>query len=268
MADQTLADLVEQQAAERDDVSKVVKTLGKLEIVKPRLVTNMNILVYGESGVGKTVLAASAAEVPEMSPVLNIDFEGGQMSIAAQGLDVDIVRISQWNQFQELWVQLRGGKHGYKTIIMDSLTEIFNFMMNQIMREVIEKDSDRDPDVPSVREWGKAGSQMRTLIRLFRDLPVNVIFTALVRQEQDEKSKRQTYWPSLAGKMSREAPGYMDFAFYMYKKDVREGDQTVTKRLLMCAGNDQYIAKDRSNRLPQIMEEPTMQKIYTTIHGL
>ena len=55
-----------------------------------------NMLVYGESGVGKTTLAGSADEVAEMRKVLIIDIEGGTLSIRKKFPNVEVVRVKNW----------------------------------------------------------------------------------------------------------------------------------------------------------------------------
>lgn len=230
----------------------------------------VNLLIYADSGTGKTVLAGSSDAVPEMSPVLFVDGEGGTFSLRAFYPNCKVVRVKSWREMQELYNALRRGDHPYKTIVLDSLTEFQKFSMNEIMREVVEKDPDRDPEVPSVREWGKSGEQIRRLVRGFRDLPMNVIFTALVLDDKNQKTGKTIYRPSLPGKLAKEIPGYVDLCLYMYKKDIpdpNEEGKTLNARLLLSSATEEYVCKDRSNNLPPILVEPTMRDIYDAVHG-
>jgi len=238
------------------------ETLGGLEVVTVQAaVQYVNMLLYGEPGVGKTVLAASAAAVPEMSPVLFLDIEGGTLSAAKMGFDCRVVRIKKWADMQKAYeALLRGTK--YKTVILDSLTEIQKFSMAEIMRQVVEEDGDRDPEVPSVREWGKNGEQTRRCVRGFRDLPMNVIFTCLSDSDRDKSGNVVKTRPSLTGKLKQEVAGHVDIVSYMYKKTV----QNDTQRLLLTSGTDKYVAKDRTNSLPAILQNPTMQDIFAAVH--
>jgi hypothetical protein len=138
--------------------------------------------------------------------------------------------------------------------------------MYNIMERLIAEKGDAnkvDPDVPSMREWGKNLEQVRKMVRAFRDLPMNTIFTALARLDTDQRTGVQTVKPSLSGKMADEIAGFLDVVAYYYTKDVQEGDETLTKRLLLTRKTAKHIAKDRSNRLPMVVEEPTMKKLYT-----
>jgi hypothetical protein len=230
----------------------------------------VNLLIYADSGTGKTVLAGSSDAVPEMSPVLFVDGEGGTFSLRAFYPNCKVVRVKSWREMQELYNALRRGDHPYKTIVLDSLTEFQKFSMNEIMREVVEKDPDRDPEVPSVREWGKSGEQIRRLVRGFRDLPMNVIFTALVLDDKNQKTGKTVYRPSLPGKLAKEIPGYVDLCLYMYKKDIpnpNEEGKTLNARLLLSSATEEYVCKDRSNNLPPVLVEPTMRDIYDAVHG-
>ncbi len=220
----------------------------------------VNMLVYGDSGVGKTVLAASASAVEEMSPVLVIDIEGGTFSIRDRFPEVDIVRVQTWKEMQAVYDALLKDM-SYKTIVLDSLTEIQKFSMYGIMEELVRKEPDRDPDVPGMREWGKNTEQIRRMVRAFRDLPCNVIFTALATSEKDAKSGIIKTKPSFSGKLKDEIAGFVDEVVFLYKKAMTDE----IKRLLLTTGTDQQVAKDRSDKLPAIIEEPTMMKLYSII---
>ena len=254
--------------SDNQDVRKLTKdNIAGLRISKPADEGIINMLIYGEPGVGKTRLAGSASAVEEMSPVLVWDFEGGTLSLAQDYPDVEVARVTSWTAVDKLYGALYNN-NPYKTIILDSLSEIQKFSMAQIMKDVVAKDSSRDPDIASVREWGKNGEQMRRLVRALRDLPCNTIFTALSREEKDEHSGMTKIRPALPGQMKGEVAGYVDIVAYMYKKEVRTGGEREMKTLLLTQGTERQVAKDRSGQLPPLMEAPTMKDIYEHIKGV
>ena len=237
-------------------------TLGGLEVTtvseSPEFI---NMLVYGNPGVGKTVLAGSADAVPELRPVLILDVEGGTFSIRERYPDVDVVRVQTWPDMQKVYDALYKMEHDYQTVVLDSLTEIQKFSMYRIMASVLKEHPDRDPEVPSIREWGKNIEQIRRLVRAFRDLPMNVVFTALAATDKDNKTGLVTTRPSLSGKLAMEVGGFVDILLYMYIKRVDDDNQ----RLLLSAGTEGQIAKDRSDNLPPVIINPDMQTVYDHI---
>lgn len=224
----------------------------------------INLMVYGDPGVGKTVLAGSASLVEALSPVLFIDVEGGTLSLRERYPDVKVARVKSFNDFGRLYEDLKKGDHGFKTVVLDSITEIQKFGMLEVMRRMLEdpKNDDRDPDLPGIGEWGKNTEQMRRLIRAMRDLPVNTLFIGLAVTDQDKKGNRLTR-PSLSGKLSNEVAGFLDIVTYMYKKT--DSDTGEVKRMLLTSGTDEFIAKDRTDKLPPMLQDPDMSTIYSIL---
>jgi len=241
-------------------------TIAGFKIDRPAADNNLNILVYGDPGVGKTRFAGSSILVPAMCPVLLMDFEGGTLSLAGDYRDVDVVRLQSWERVDRLYGSLYD-KNPYKTIIVDSLSECQKFSMSEIMKAVVKKDSERDPDVASLREWGKNGEQIRRLVRAFRDLPCHTIFTALVSEDRDDRTNTIKLRPGLPGKLKGEVAGYVDIVLYMYKKEVGRANEREIKTLMLTQGTERQVAKDRSGQLPELLESPTMETIYTLIKG-
>ena len=228
------------------------------------------MLIYGESGTGKTTLAGSSDEVPQMRPVLVIDIEGGTESLRHTYPDVEQVRVRTWQEMQNVYNALYNGGHGFQTVVLDSLTEIMKFSMYQIMGDLVQKGrgsgAEVDPDVPSMREWGKNIEQIRRFVRGFRDLPINTIFTALVRAEKDAKTGVTTFMPSLSGKVAGEVAAFLDIVLYYYVKDLGDDEGGGQKRVLLTRRIEKAIAKDRSGKLPMIVEDPTMKELYQLMH--
>ncbi len=235
------------------------KTLGGLEVqTVAESPEYINMLVYGNPGAGKTVLAGSADVVSELRPVLFLDVEGGTFSIRERFPDVEVVRVQTWPDMQRVYDALYKGEHEYQTVVLDSLTEMQKFSMYNIMREVVKEHPDRDPEIPSIREWGKNIEQIRKLVRAFRDLPMNTIFTALATTDKDGKTGQIVTRPSLSGKLAMEVGGFVDIMLYMNTKVI---DAEIL-RLVQSVGTDSVIAKDRSDNLPSVIENPDMQTLY------
>jgi len=235
--------------------------LEKVQDVPP----HFNLLVYGKSGVGKTRLAGSAFAVPEMRRVLYIDIEGGVLTLRKEFPGVERVRITTWKEMQQVYDALYAGGHGFSTVVLDSLTEIQKFNMNEIMLKLIEgKGDERDMDVPSIREWGKNLEQTRRFVRAFRDLPLNVIFTALEREDKD-RAGRPIKLPSLSGKMAGEVAAFLDIVLYYNIKEVTEDGEPKQVRVLQSAATESTVAKDRSGLLPPVLLDPNMEQLYDII---
>lgn len=240
------------------------RRLAGLEIFPvERRAPYLNILIYGDSGVGKTTLAGSSDAVPAMRPVLIVDIEGGTESLRRPFPDVDVVRVKNWTEMNDLYNELYDGKSGYQTVVLDSLTEIQKFSMYKIMERLMELEPSRDPDVPSMREWGKNLEQTRKFVRGFRDLPMHTIFTALSKGDKNPRTGITTLKPSLNGKAADEVAAFLDVVAYYYVKEVAGDDGEVEQaRLLLTQKTEEQVAKDRSGKLPMVIQNPTMAMLF------
>jgi hypothetical protein len=240
-------------------------SLGGLKLEKVSDVPpHFNMLIYGRSGVGKTYLSGSSYAVPEMQRVLILDIEGGLLTLKRAFPGVERIRVTSWNEVQQVYNALYAGGHGFSTVILDSLTEIQKFNMDEIMKKLIDANQARDEDVPSIREWGKNLEQIRRFVRAFRDLPMNVIFTALEREDMD-RLKRPVKLPSLSGKMAQEVAAFLDIVLYLTIKEVTEDGETKQLRVLQSQATESVTAKDRSGLLPPALVGPDMEQLYDLI---
>ena len=193
-----------------------------------------------------------------MTPVLLIDVEGGSLTLRETYPNVDVVRVDSWYDMQKVYDALFKGDSGYRTVILDSLSEIQKFSMTTIMYQVKRDDPNRDVEVPGIREWGKNLWQVRAVVRGFRDLPMNVLFTALADHNRDPRTGLDKSGLGIQGRSRTEIPGFVDFVVYMYTKL----HQDENKRFVLTQQTEKELAKDRSNKLPKTIENPVMQTIY------
>ena len=217
-------------------------------------------LVYGSPGVGKTVLVASAEDVDAMCPILFCDAEGGTLSIRNRKFDV--VRIDSYETLRSLLQFLRSD-HSYKTVILDSLTEIQRIMIKHIVREAVKDDPKHDRDVPELRDYLRLADRMRTLIRVLRDLPIHLQITCLDRETRDERDGTIVISPALMPSLAGEVCAFVDLVGYLAVSQNKETGEVIRRLIVQPTGK--YESKDRSGALPGVIDGPTMKFIYGTI---
>lgn len=219
------------------------------------------MMIYGLSGVGKTRLAGSAFEVPELCPLLFMNIEGGDLTLRSTYPDIEAVRITSWEQLKNVYVSLKKGGHGYKTVILDSGTEMQKMGMDHTM---LQRHGGDDLAVPEIKEWNINVEQVRKYVRLFRDLEgVNVIITALERVDVDKRTQMSRKKPSFSGKVADEVAGFLDIVTYLYVEEIDK----VNTRILLTGNIPGTVAKDRSGSLPLQIANPTMRQIYDYINN-
>jgi phage nucleotide-binding protein len=237
----------------------------KIEHPDVKAVGKLNMLVYGEAGVGKTWLAGSASRVPAMRNVLYVDAEAGKSTLREHP-GVEIVPARSWADYVNIYNALKAGGHSYGTVVLDSLTEILEQCKDRVMVEMKmdPENESRDEDIPSIREWGKLQVRLLRLIRLYRDLPMNVIFIAHAERVQ-LKTGKSKWMPMLNGKLQMKVPQIPDVVLFMYNQEV-DGEQ---KRLALTTQTDIAVAKVRGAVMPQIIgaEEPVTMELILSYYN-
>lgn len=187
-----------------------------LEIRKPTENRFVKALFFSPGGAGKTVLVGTAQLDDRTSPMLFLDFEGGDESLA--GLDIDIAEIRSWEDWNEVYEMLVSGDHGYKSVGVDSISETHKWALLSILDK--EQATRKNPDLLEQRDYGTATVQMRRLLRSFRDLPMHVFFTAHAKEIEIPREGRVRV-PDLSGQMAEEVAGLMSVVGYLaqYEED-------------------------------------------------
>lgn len=219
----------------------------------------LKILVYAESGAGKTTLASTIKE-----RVLVISAESGLLCLAAHSIDViDITADDNGNMIPEEKRMIRLGdaykylltdecKKKYDWIFIDSLTELSQNLIKSLQVEYPDRKD-------SLVMYGENSKKIRSLIKSFRDLPFyNVVFTALSSIEKDENNQRYI-GVDMVGKIATTVPALFDICLYLAKTE--EG------RFLVTGGTEKLVAKDRSGKLSK-QEPANLQVIIDKIRGV
>ena len=242
-----------------------------MEIRKPSERRFAKVLVFAPAGAGKTVLLGTAQADERTHPMLLLDFEGGTESLA--GLDIDTIPIRSWDDYNEAYEALANGDviefegqeydfSQYNSLGIDSISETHKFALLEILRK--EGPSRRNPDLIEQGDYGTATTQMRRLLREFRDLPMHVFFVAHAKETEIPREGRVRV-PDLAGQMAEEVAGLVSVAGYLAQFTDEEGD---LRRTLLLHGDRKFRTKARTRwgtTAPEEIVDPTVTDVLDAI---
>jgi phage nucleotide-binding protein len=206
-------------------------------------------LIYAPSGAGKTTLLGTTND-----KTLVLSFEKGTLSLNDASDNVDVTVIDNLGDLKNAFSYLKNEKHDYKTVGIDSLSEL---------GEQIVAHLKRDPEFSSMKDgmkmWMKYSEMMLAISKDFRDLSgLNVILVALA--ETREENFVQKLYPMIpAQKVQLKLPALYDEVLYLSTDESGE-------RSLLCQPTSAITAKDRSGKL-EPTEEPNMANIFKKILG-
>lgn len=227
-------------------------------------VNGIKCLIYGPSGMGKTVMAATAP-----SPIM-LSAESGELSLKKENIErlygvntpgitynVPMIIIKTVDDLTNA-LQFLNGPNGtqFQTVYIDSLTEIAEVVLNNAKRQV------KDPR----QAYGELIEKMQTVIRAYRDIHgKNVVMTAKLEPFKDELSGVVKYGPSMPGsKLGSQLPYFFDTVFRLGVNKTPQGE---SYRFLQTQPDLQYEAKDRSGALNH-MEPPHLTQLFNKILGV
>ena len=256
----------------------------------------LKLLVYGKHGVGKTSLAGSAADVPQMQKVLFISAEAGELALHDNPMikdtsQLDIVPVNNFEAVKKVYEylsahkrlqaqqandkmigyeeMLKGLEEGslkkptiYNAVVIDSLTEVEAYCMYDLLGISGEFRIDRienDIKNPEYAEYKKNNNMINLLVRAFRDLQMHVIILAGERYEQDEL-RRFHYTPYLTGQLKSQVQGYFDIVGYLQAGE-KKPDVPAERRLFV-QPDGKFDAKCRRASFEEsYLSNPTMGSI-------
>lgn len=236
----------------------------------------LTILAYGESGAGKSSFAVTSPY-----PRLLLDVESGYRFLpinakmwdpmmeappVADGTwDTTVVIVHDYNTVLKVYEWLRSGQHQFRSLIIDSISELQDRLLVQLAGE----------DQVKMQQWGEVLRKMGGLLRNIRDLtthPTNpleaIVLTAMAKADKDGIMR-----PYLQGQLAVQAPYLYDILGAIAVETFNHPDPTQPKytvRRMYVERTDKYEAKERvQGRLGKIVEQDSLnvERMLDTIFG-
>ncbi len=225
----------------------------------------MTVLAYGESGAGKSTFAVTAPY-----PRLLLDVESGYrflpiqykvwdplrepVPVADGSWDTIVVIVHDYNTVLEVYKILRSGQHQFRSLIIDSISELQDRLLTQLA----------GVDQVKMQQWGEVLRKMGGLLRDLRDLtthPTNpleaIVLTAMAKKDQEG-----VYRPYLQGQLAVQAPYLYDIVGAMVVESFPHPDPmqpNYSARRMYIQRTPKYEAKERvRGRLGAVVEQDNL----------
>lgn len=208
----------------------------KIKSTKDVTAEGANLVIYGDSGVGKTTL------VSHLENAIILSAEKGLLSL--RKFDIPYFEITDMDDVNEAYLIVK--KSDYDHIAFDSLTEIAEVVLYEM------KEGKKDKR----QAYGELADAFGVMIRKFRDIKgKNTIFFAKEKNIYDDEGNIVKYAPLMPGRVLPHGLPYLVDEVFSYQMD-RKGE-----RFFQTAADRKRPAKDRSGNLEAIEKNPNLNDI-------
>jgi phage nucleotide-binding protein len=255
---------------------KVAKTTSILDKIKPvtELKTNLVMMVYGRSGTGKTHFGSTFPK-----PILFIDTnERGTETIALEE-DIDVVRVTEWAEMDELYWALfdKTTDVQYASIVIDQVSNLQDIGMAEVLR----KGRKGRDETFTQRNWGQLSGMLKQFISDFRDLSdnYNLLLIAHERVNEGGDDEDEAIEPSIGARVMPSVSAFLDGAvdsigstFIKERWETEDKEEVRHVDYCMRIGPHAfYSTKIRrpvsAGPIPELIVNPTYKKIKDLVTG-
>lgn len=215
----------------------------------------VNLFVYGDGGVGKTVFAASSPG----TLVLDCDKSSRSLLNHPALRSTPVLKVHALKDVSKVFGLLLSKHPSFEwvqTVVLDNVTELQKITLKELLvtKGAATGASQAAPTQP---DYQQNTDVLRTVMTSFRDLPRNVVVTAHVERDKDGVDGHVFLRPALTPKLAETVEGIFDVLGLMWVEQT-DGKlihkmQVVPSRLVK--------AKTRIGGLPPVIEEPSMMQV-------
>ena len=224
-------------------------------------------MLYGPPGVGKTHLACTAQDIPELHPILFVNVEGGLATVRQFKKIRDVITVKKWSECNTLLRELKRD-NVYKTVIIDTVTQAADMNIKHIML-VKTRNNPNASKQPKYGDFWVSKDQMVTWVKDLHNLNKNVILITHARENYSDKNIliniRLAFNPQMGNEISRlvDTIGYLILDVSGSGTEKRTLQLVPTKMILAKRRGDSTMkdAKGKIKPVPSKVEAPTMKKL-------
>lgn len=238
-------------------------------------------LIHGPQGYGKTMLAATIAEVGK---TLFIDLTGehGVRSFrgAPYAKNIDIIRPPSITDMDDVYWELAKGDHDYQAVVVDSLTAVQKMTMRYLLGhdETAVREIKQGVAPADRKTWGQSLDVMVDTATFWYGLadgnnphPMHVVMTAQtkIREDDDGNTSRQPDVQAGALSITLATPDYILYTDVEPDLDNVSDDGSIGQRYIVRFGaNPEYRTKARlphrlQGRMPSVLGRKNQTKLVT-----
>ena len=168
-----------------------------------QVMDNLVFLVYGRSGSGKTHFSST---FPKPILVIDVNEKGTDTIKGTSG--IDLKRIKTWDEFEDGFWFLREGTK-YKTIVVDQITNLQDFGMDEIRR----RSKKTSQELFTRKNWGSLSGLLKEWISNYRGLSdqYNICLIAHQRTfDSGEEEMDEALDPSVGARVMPSVGSFLD----------------------------------------------------------
>lgn len=233
--------------------------LGSMESLEDRTLY-AKTMVYGESGVGKTVELMQIAQLvtPPDKRILFVDSgEGWVSTVNHPGLTKRTSRMpfKSLTQIDTLLLAIQATKENpfsdIATIVVDEVSSIAMVDLDYVLNVRAIRDPSKDKDVATQPDMGAATERMRRTFGNMLAMDMNVLMASHIREDKDERTGRMITRPGMMPKLSTTIRQKLHDVVYMTATEVQQGNgQVIYNRNLQVLPTTGVVAKTRVGGIP------------------
>lgn len=238
---------------EREDPESLEAVIPEIEINDLETHNeSKNILVYGPSGHGKTVLVGGAPNGVYMST------EKGVVSAKVVGHKARLMRTPTWEHCLAAMAKADAELGPEDWLLCDSGTKMQVLYYRWILRTIKEAKPNRDLDIAAIQDHQKWQKGFQRFVDHMIDAPYNMVMVATPMTREDEEGE-DAVMPHFEGKgmtISQYITAQFDVVLYYAVSKIasEKAGHTVRRALAQPHPELPYVAKDRYRALGDFWE--------------